>query len=238
MNEPAIWFVGDPHGDFRQVLRLAAERRPGAVIFLGDLELPAPLEEVFDPMLRQGIIVRGIHGNHDADTEELWRRISEGPLAESFNLDGRVQEICGLRIAGLGGIFREKIWYPPEDLVFKSYADFDRRLVPWWWTEQQRGQKQQWAATQRLTHRGTIFPDIYERLARQEADVLVTHEAPGREGMHPHGFVAIDELAELLGASRAFHGHHHEVRTYATGACLWTSVGFREIVDLQGNRIT
>jgi hypothetical protein len=237
MSEPAIWFVGDPHGEFRHVIRLAAERKPDAVIFLGDLELPGPLEEVFDPMYRQGIIVRGIHGNHDADREELWRRIADGPLAKSFNLDGRVEEICGLKIAGLGGIFRGIVWYPPDDPQFKSYADFDQRLVPSWWTDKQRAQKQAWAANQRLTHRATIFPDVYERLARQNADILITHEAPGRDGMHPHGFEAVDDLAELLGATKAFHGHHHEVRTYATGICLWTSVGFREIVDLLGNRV-
>jgi Icc-related predicted phosphoesterase len=237
MSESAIWFVGDPHGEFRQVLRLAAERRPGAVIFLGDLELPAPLEEVFDPMLRQGIVVRGIHGNHDADTDELWRRISEGPLAESFNLDGRVEEICGLRIAGLGGIFRGKVWCPPDPPAFESYAELDRSLVPWWWKEEQRKQHANRTAKQRLTHRATIFPDVYRELGNQEADVLVTHEAPGGDDGHPHGFQAIRDLAELLGAKTAWHGHHHESRRYVFESCTWTAVGLREIVDLRGDRV-
>lgn len=81
LNAAYIWFVGDPHGDFRRVNRLACERRPAAVIFLGDLELPRSLEEVTYPMLHSKIIVRGIHGNHDADHEDLWRRIDNGPLA-------------------------------------------------------------------------------------------------------------------------------------------------------------
>ena len=74
-----IWFMGDPHGDFRRLTRLACELKPAAMIFLGDLELPGPLEEVMYPMLRSKVIVRGIHGNPDADSEDLWRRFS-GPF--------------------------------------------------------------------------------------------------------------------------------------------------------------
>lgn len=236
MNAARIWFVGDPHGDFRRVIRLACERRPAAVIFLGDLELPGPLEEVMYPMLHSKIIVRGIHGNHDADHEDLWRRIDNGPLAPSFNLHGRVEEIAGVRIAGLGGIFRQKVWFPPGEAAYGSYEEFDRRLAPWWWTAQERLQKREWIANQRLTHRATIFPDVYERLASLEANVLVTHEAPGGDGMHSYGFAAINELADSLGARIAFHGHHHEVRHYPTGPgqCRWVSVGMRQIVDLEG----
>lgn len=239
MRPERIWFVGDPHGDFRRVTRLACERKPAAVIFLGDLELPGPLEEVMDPVLRTGVIVRGIHGNHDADNEDFWRRISSGPLSSTFNLDGRVENIAGLRIAGLGGIFREKVWLPPREATYQSFDDFDQRAAPWWWTERERSQQRERLANLRLTHRATIFPGTYERLARLEADVLVTHEAPGGDGMHPYGFAAIDELADLLGARIAFHGHHHEARHYPTGRgqCRWVSVGMRQIVDLDGRPV-
>lgn len=84
MNAARIWFVGDPHGDFRRVNRLACERRPAAVIFLGDLELPRPLAEAMYPMLHSKIIVRGIHGNPTptmktsgaGSTMARWRRAS------------------------------------------------------------------------------------------------------------------------------------------------------------------
>ena len=239
MNAERIWFVGDPHGDFRRVTRLAYERKPAAVVFLGDLELPGPLEEVMYPMLRSKIIVRGIHGNHDADDEDLWRRIADGPLAPSFNLDGRVEELAGVRIAGLGGNFREEIWVPPRAAAYQSYDEFDRRAAPWWWTDKERSQQREWLANQRLTHRATIFPEVYERLAGLRADVLVTHEAPGGDGMHPYGFTAIKELAEFIGARIAFHGHHHESRHYPApeGRCRWVSVGMREVVDLEGRRV-
>jgi Icc-related predicted phosphoesterase len=238
MSSPDIWFCGDPHGDFRQVLRLAADRRPDAVIFLGDLELPAPLEEVMDPMLQAGIVVRGIHGNHDVDTPELWHRIAEGPLCTSFNLDGRVEQICGLRIAGLGGIFHGKAWHPPNPPEFETYADLNASLTPWWWNEEQRKQQVNHITQKRLLHRATIFPDVYQRLAELETDLLITHEAPGGDDGHEHGFQAIRDLAELLGAKAAWHGHHHESRKYRLdSSCKWTAVGYREIVDLDGNRI-
>ncbi|KAF0225737.1 MAG: hypothetical protein FD176_184 [Rhodospirillaceae bacterium] len=57
----------------------------------------------------------------------------------------------------------------------------------------------------------SIWPEDYERLAQQQADILVTHEAPSN---HPHGFIEIDQLAEAMGAKLIVHGHHH--RDYQT----------------------
>ena len=53
--------------------------------------------------------------------------------------------------------------------------------------------------------------DIYQRLGRLRADILVTHEAPSA---HVHGFMAIDDLAIQLGAKLVVHGHHHESIDY------------------------
>ncbi|CAN5243573.1 hypothetical protein BH10PSE16_BH10PSE16_42600 [soil metagenome] len=75
-------------------------------------------------------------------------------------------------------------------------------------------------------------------LAKERAEVLVTHEAPSA---HPHGFVAIDELARRLGAGRSFHGHRHDSLDYSSS---WDAlgvqargVGFRGIMDLEGRVI-
>jgi hypothetical protein len=54
-----------------------------------------------------------------------------------------------------------------------------------------------------------IFPAEWETLGVDSADLLITHEAPS---VHPRGFREIDELAQALGAVRAFHGHHHTMR--------------------------
>lgn len=239
LADTKLWIVGDPHGDFRRVIALALERKPAAVVFLGDLELPAPAEEVFYPLVRTGIAVRFIHGNHDADDPDLWRRLADGPLAPSFNLNGRVEEIAGRRVAGLGGIFHGRVWRPPEAQKHQSYADLDRSLEPHWWTPAQRLQNAPRVANERVVHRASIFPDVYDALARQDADVLVTHEAPGGLGMHPYGFEAIADLAEFLGARIAFHGHHHEYRRYQAveDSCRWIGVGMLQIVDGAGNPV-
>lgn len=235
-----LWFVGDIHGDARRVTALALERKPAAVVLLGDLELPAPAEEFFGPLLQAGITVRLVPGNHDADQPDLWRRISDGPLAPSFNLHGRVEEIAGVRIAGLGGIFNGRIWLPPGAPKYETYGELDRSLEPHWWTPAQRLQNAARVAQERLVHRASIFPDVYGALIRQDAEILITHEAPAGPGMHPYGFEAIADLAELLGARISFHGHHHEYRRYLAlkGSCRWIGVGMRQIVDGAGNPVT
>lgn len=62
------------------------------------------------------------------------------------------------------------------------------------------------AMRERLAHTA-IFPDTYNRLAVLEADVLVTHEAPG---CHRHGFEELDLLAGAMGVRWIVHGHHHQ----------------------------
>jgi hypothetical protein len=51
-----------------------------------------------------------------------------------------------------------------------------------------------------------IWPEDYDRLASQRADVLVTHEAPSS---HPAGSAALDALARAMGTRLIIHGHHH-----------------------------
>lgn len=238
MTTPEMWFVGDPHGELRPVTRLAVKRRPIAVIFLGDLQLPVPLEQAARPFTDVGVPVFFIHGNHDADGLQWWNFLNAGPLGPALNLHGHVETIAGLRVAGLGGVFRGRVWVPPEAPRHASYDAMARSLEPSWRTAEQRKESAAKISGQRLTHKGTIFPDSYSQLAAMEADVLVTHEAPGGEGMHRFGFEAIGDLAELMGARRAFHGHHHEyVRYPLRGGVQWIGVGMRQIVDLNGNEI-
>ncbi|MFC7555492.1 hypothetical protein ACFQU7_29590 [Pseudoroseomonas wenyumeiae] len=51
-----------------------------------------------------------------------------------------------------------------------------------------------------------IWPEDWEALLGQRADVLVTHEAPSS---HPAGAAALEALARSLGARLVVHGHHH-----------------------------
>jgi calcineurin-like phosphoesterase family protein len=201
-------------------------------VLLGDIEPQRSLEVELAPILDKTEI-HFIHGNHDTDTEANVRNLFESTLARR-NLDGRVIEVAGVRIAGLGGVFRGKIWMPPAAANFRSYAKWrsaikrsrvpiDSKPVDWVLANQGR------------THRSTIFPDVYDRLSLLKADALVVHEAPS---CHPHGFEAIDDLAQALGVKTVFHGHHHDRLDYssrfdALGFRAY-GVGFCGITDLEG----
>ncbi|BBN89714.1 metallophosphoesterase family protein [Azospira sp. I09] len=196
-----IFFCGDTHGNFEHVIQAVQEHQPAAVVFLGDLQPQQSLDKVLAPILGLAEIW-WIPGNHDTDSQAEFDNLFGSQLAER-NLHGRVVEIAGVRIAGLGGVFRGEAWYPPE-VRYESYAallgKYKKPLV--------RPHRLEWARK----HRSTIFPEDYNRLLGQRADILVTHEAPA---CHPHGFEAIDELARSLRVATAFHGHHHDRLDYS-----------------------
>ncbi len=228
-----IFFCGDNHGNFRHIVQAVEEHRPDAIVLLGDIQAPRPLEVELAPIIRKTEI-HFIYGNHDTDSPEDYANLFESKLAH-FNLHGRVVEVAGVRIAGLGGVFRGKVWYPPTPADHLSYNAFTSEL-----DRRQAWQKRHpdYMRTQRRTHRSTIFPDVYDALSDLSADVLVTHEAPS---CHPNGFEALDLLAQAMGAKVAFHGHHHDRLDYSN---KWESLGFRAfgvgfcgITDLDGNVI-
>ena len=111
-------------------------------------------------------------------------------------------EIAGLRIAGLGGVFRGQVWSPPAPWAFETQKQY---LAS-------GGKGNRWRDGLPRKHRSSIFPGDYQRLAGQRADILVTHEAPSS---HPHGFTAIDALARSLRVNKSFHGHHHDRLVYS-----------------------
>jgi len=220
---PMILFCGDPHGQFGHIIEAVQEHRPAAVILLGDLQAQRPLEVELATILDQ-TEVWFIHGNHDTDSVADHDHLFGSDLAER-NLHGRVVEVAGLRIAGLGGVFRGKVWTPPAPSTFENPKQYLASC----------GKGNLWRGGLPLKHRSTIFPDDYERLQKQRADILVTHEAPSA---HPHGFAAIDDLARRLGVSTSFHGHHHDQLDYSTERTRLGfdafGVGFRGIFDQDG----
>ena len=140
-------------------------------MILGDLQLttPAPLEK-----LAQLADLWFIHGNHDSKTtaafESLW-----GTEWKHRNLHGRVQNIQGKRIAGLGGVFRGQIWMPPNKPMFFDPIHYCQYC----------SQERIWRGGVPLRHRTSIFPSDIEALETQQADILICHEAPKP---HPTGF--------------------------------------------------
>lgn len=217
---PEIFFCGDPHGTFDQINEAARLYSPDAMVILGDLQPPAPLHVVLEEALAYTDIW-WIPGNHDTDSDEFYDRLWRSELA-GHNLHGRVACVAGMRIGGLGGVFRGQIWMPDGNPNYYSPATFMRRV----------GQGNIWRGGVPRRHRSTIFPSVYGNLQRQKADILVTHEAPS---CHKKGFCALDRLAKTMGVKWLFHGHQHEDRAYGMqGLILTRAVGYNGIVNLKG----
>lgn len=192
-----ILFYGDPHGQFDALQDAVRDRRPAAVVLMGDMDASAPLEDLVSEVLNEGVEVYFIHGNHEGDQSRYYDNLTRSRLAGN-SLHGRVVEIAGIRIAGLGGVFRGAVWFPGTDAPrFETKAAFIASL------EKQK----RWRDGMPLKHRTTIFPEELEALACLRADILVTHEAPSS---HRAGFSVLDELAARMGAQLVVHGHHHE----------------------------
>ena len=232
-----IWFCGDTHGSLEHIVEHvinahAAGDGPAAVILLGDIDAPRPLHLELDAIL--GLTgIYWIPGNHDSDDNTAWTNLVYSQLAD-FNLDHRVVEIASWRVAGLGGIFRRRIWAPPELPLFTSYQAWRAELIA------RRPPKDFGLAesTEERRHLTTIFPEAIAALERQGADILVSHEAPECRD-DGRGWQAIGDLARRLGIRFAFHGHHHDRPDYADHfsdlGFQEHAVGYRGITAVDGN---
>ncbi len=210
--QPKILFFGDPHSDFQWVIQSVRRHSPAAIVLLGDVQARRPLEVELESIL-DVTEIWFVHGNHDTDSESDYDNLFGSALADR-NIHGRVVEVAGFRIAGLGGIFRESVWAPPLELAFASVADRLKVIRP----------SERWRGGLPLRHQSSIFPDEYERLARRRADILVTHEGLGG---HPHGWKALDDLAIALHVKVVVHGHLHETIDYVADGRLDPDAGYQ-----------
>jgi predicted phosphodiesterase len=203
-----ILFIGDIHQQWDKIARGldALADPPGAAVLLGDIECDQPLDELAAPLLDRGIAVHWIFGNHDNDGgPEMWANLcdpSRNPRTAAGALHGRVVEIAGLRVAGLGGTFRPRVWDPPSAprLHGRAHLHDDVAALGAEWRDTHR------EALMHSLSSAAIWPEDYHGLAEQRADILVTHEAPSslRRGKD-----ALDALARAMGAGLIVHGHHH-----------------------------
>lgn len=221
-----IYFFGDTHGDFEHVREIVCRDRPAAIVLLGDLQPQQPLEVELQSILDLTQIWF-IHGNHDTDSDADYDHLFGSALADR-NLHGQVILVDGVRIAGLGGVFRGQVWMPPIAWLYEDAKTFTARC----------SRVQRWRDGLPRKHRSTIFPEDYLRLASQRADILVTHEAPSA---HPYGFEAIDELARSLRVAKTFHGHHHDCLDYSRDQVrlgfVAFGVGLCGVTDMHGHCI-
>lgn len=245
MTTSMIYLAGDVHGKFGHILPAIVRSDPErkitqkAVIFLGDIEPKHRFGVEIRALVEADIAVWFIHGNHDTDHSRTWDFLAD---SQHRNLHGRVVEICGLRVAGLGGIFRGEIWYPQHELGepnFHTYREYEKKKRSWQRTRAGLDADDSMRESGvLLKHRSSIFHDEFMALGSMNADILVTHEAPN---CHPHGFVAITELAQAMRVRTLFHGHHHDNRDYRDyndrHGFQSFGVGLRGIKDVDGNDI-
>ncbi|MFC4236161.1 metallophosphoesterase [Thalassospira xianhensis] len=196
-------FYGDPHGNFDPLIKEVRSSGARAVFLLGDMEPDANMDEILAPVYRKVGFenVFMIPGNHDSDNEIFYHRVFGSRLA-SNNLHGRIVTVDSMRIAGLGGVFRKKVWFPKlaldEPWTYKSPEEYVQRIPP----------HARWRKGLPLKQRTSIFPSEFQTLSEQTCDILITHEAP-LSTQPRSGFQAIDELARSMEASFLVHGHLH-----------------------------
>ena len=215
-----ILFCGDPHGQFDAILRRIDRSQPDAVVLLGDLELNRALDDIFWSVLDRTELWF-IYGNHDTDNSRYYDHLFHGALAD-HNLHGKVATVAGVRIAGLGGVFRKHIWYPPALPEYMTRPDLVQHCSP----------QQLWRDGVPRRHRSSIFPEDIVQLAAHQADILVTHEAPAE---HPYGFSVLDRLATAMGVQRIIHGHHHDPYRYQRQPHI--NVGLQGFYELDTARL-
>ena len=219
MGPSTILYCGDPHGRFDHILAAARAADYDAIVVVGDLDLTRPLHDELGEVADR---LWYIPGNHDSDSDTAWANLCDGPLADR-NLHGRVVVLpSGMRLAGLGGVFRGSVWNPATGTppTYKNRAEH-AKATP---------RKDRWRGEHPpRRHLSTIYPEDVDRLADMRADVLVTHQAPG---YHPHGVVLLDTLARAIGVRVLVHGHHHDA---IDSRARWAAQGFRTYgVGLRG----
>ncbi len=197
----SLVIVGDPHGDWRPLPEAVALDCPSAIVILGDCDLERPLRVELAPVFAAGVEVAYLYGNHEKDLPEFWDNLV-GDHPDGL-LHAQVRQLGPYDVAGVAGVFKQRIWLPPAPPLFDSRAEFVRRLVHY----------ERWRGGLPLRHRDAIFPEDFSALRGKRADVLVAHEAPST---HRHGFATLDDLARALRVRLVVHGHHHSSVVGAT----------------------
>ena len=179
---------------------------PQAAVILGNVQCDKPLDVLAAPLLSRGIAVHWIFGNHYNDGGPgMWHFLTasnHNPVTTERPLHAGVTVVEGVRIAGLGGTFRPRIWEPPEPPRLHGRVELPedvRQMGRGWRPDHIDAQVHSLGTT-------AIWPEDYDTLASQQADILVTHEAPGS---HPSGSAALNALARAMGARLIVHGRHH-----------------------------
>ena len=209
MSKPPILFYGDPHGEWEPLRDWCAYGPgPGHVVIVGDLELSRPLHEELAELFAAGWTVSYVIGNHDTDTCQAFRwLVGDHPTGD---LSNRVVDVGGVRIAGLSGLFKQRIWLPPSLPLYVGRRHWLVRNAPL-----------KWGGGVPLHLRDTIWPEDVQALGHLQADVLASHEGP-TSVWQDMGHSEIDRLAHRMRCRLIVHGHHHHsgVSTLPNGVAV------------------
>lgn len=215
-----ILFAGDPHGNFQPLINAVHRHRPDAVVLLGDYDLDQPLHACLADIIGTTEIW-WIAGNHDFESPSKYKNLFSSSLADK-GLHLKVVEVAGLRVAGLSGIFLGRVWYPPGPPKWPNKSHYLNHQA-----------KQNKNTDLSLKYQSAIWHDEFQHLKALQADILVSHEAPGS---HRHGFTVISELAVAMGVKQIFHGHLHENYSRMIRNNIQVcGVANRAVADLLGN---
>lgn len=163
--------------------------QPNVVLSCGDL----PSDYLEYIVTRLNVPLLYVPGNHDSDfrpMDDTWSPLRAEPQGKGpqgcINIDGRVVEAAGLRIAGLGGSMR----YRPGP---NQYSQAEMR----------------WRAL-----RIEMLARLRRSRGGRRLDVLVTHAPPEAFGAKENdlahrGFSAFNRLIKNLAPRLLVHGHVH-----------------------------
>ncbi|MDO6426562.1 metallophosphoesterase [Thalassotalea sp. 1_MG-2023] len=108
-----IIFAFDPHGVVQPLIDACQKLKPTAIILMGDNCLNSPIPITFEKLLKEGVKVYAISGNHDHG--------SISNLDMPHMLDGKVVDIDGLRIGGYDWSLHDVMCNQHLDIVVSHY---------------------------------------------------------------------------------------------------------------------
>ena len=76
-----ILMFGDIHGNFDHILPAVLKEKPVAIILLGDIQAPRPLEIELEKVMDLTEIY-WIHGNHDSESKAEYENLFNSKLAD------------------------------------------------------------------------------------------------------------------------------------------------------------
>ena len=209
-----ILICGDAHGKFAHILDATERLDPQAVVLLGDMEFKRAAHIELAPIRDRLLHPRKPRHRHRAGLGQphefgIGRSVYRRPRRCPSRRHATGRSRRGVQRKGLGATLAAC----PRKL--RRLA----RVVAVGMAEARVD-----VSTRTPTPSVIHFSRCLRPATAERADILVTHEAPYP---HPHGRIAINELADALGVRLVFHGHEHNNLNYR-------ELGFRLSYEIHG----